>query len=685
MRQGATRLFWLCAALLATACTAATSPSRPAVLLSFRGGSDDVAAYDSSDDQQSSSSVEAASEGAGSTMAPSSSSAALAEYVEKLNTFMDTFESLVARASTTCKRSKFLGFTASAASVRQRPDRRALNTAHQQLREIYRDAMSLSEAEHRQHLFAATTLRLHVLLRLLLSEPSSAAPDVGASAGVCVPAELPPPPELVPPDELEALYALRGEMTKKPTGTLSEVVAELRKALEEPAAAHLSLLYSALLASASGGSAALPRVGDGAQRPSPVPSPFGEPLDGEEPTDGSAAGGEAGGGGGSAMAEEEMLELQREVAQALEMAEAAGLAQQQQQAEAERLIAEHANARRAAEAAAAEAVQKLAAIEAGGGAGGAAAAEAVEAAAAAAREREAKGEAQLGEAHASLAAAQAALAEASKGRDEAAAACDEARARAAEMEEKLRLSSQSAAQAAASEGAARGQAAQLAQQLQALEAQHAQLSSSHQKLEEASANHVALEAQVAHRIEALAALGRELPDGPDAPSVPLGQHREVQLELQMLHQRHADLQRQHAASMHHLGQARAEARAAAGHAAELQRRLEQAEAQLTAASAFQPPPRAVAPPAASAGGSPLGEEASAAAAAIVSQSTEAAKAVGGSLFGLLSKGAQKAQEISKSFIEDVSGLQGSGADAPAPSMPSGNAMPPQDDPGRRLV
>ena len=244
-------------------------------------------------------------------------------------------------------------------------------------------------------------------------------------------------------------------------------------------------------------------------------------------------------------------------------------------------------------------------------------------------------------------------------------------------------SSQSAAQAAASEGAARGQAAQLAQQLQALEAQHAaQLEPSEAR--GASANHVALEAQVAHRIEALAALGRELPDGPDAPSVPLGQHREVQLELQMLHQRHADLQRQHAASMHHLGQARAEARAAAGHAAELQRRLEQAEAQLTAASAF-PPPRAVAPPAASAGGSPLGEEASAAAAAIVSQSTEAAKAVGGSLFGLLSKGAQKAQEISKSFIEDVSGLQGSGADAPAPSMPSGNAMPPQDDPGRRLV
>ena len=56
----------------------------------------------------------------------------------------------------------------------------------------------------------------------------------------------------------------------------------------------------------------------------------------------------------------------------------------------------------------------------------------------------------------------------------------------------------------------------------------------------------------------------------------------------MLQQRHAELQRVHAEVMHQLGLARAEGQSAASHARELQRRLEQGEARLHAASAFRP-------------------------------------------------------------------------------------------------
>jgi hypothetical protein len=87
-------------------------------------------------------------------------------YADDLSNFMSTFETLLEEASKTCKRSAF-GFTASAARVRQRPDRRALRTAHLQIREIYHDAVGHACAE-RQHLFAAATLRLQIILRLLL-------------------------------------------------------------------------------------------------------------------------------------------------------------------------------------------------------------------------------------------------------------------------------------------------------------------------------------------------------------------------------------------------------------------------------------------------------------------------------------------------------------------------------------
>ena len=164
----------------------------------------------------------------------------------------------------------------------------------------------------------------------------------------------------------------------------------------------------------------------------------------------------------------------------------------------------------------------------------------------------------------------------------------------------------------------------------------------------------------------------------------------------MLQQRHAELQRVHAEVMHQLGLARAEGQSAASHARELQRRLEQGEARLHAASAFRPLDGAPFDHATAgreaaaqrgadvqAGAPTRDHDATAAAAALVSQSAEAAKAVGDSLFGLLSKGAQKAQEISKSFMEDVGGLQGSAADAPTP--PTAGAGSTLDGPGRRLV
>ena len=46
----------------------------------------------------------------------------LAEYTRGLDTFMDTFDVLLNKASSDCKRSAFLGFKASSSRVRQRAD-----------------------------------------------------------------------------------------------------------------------------------------------------------------------------------------------------------------------------------------------------------------------------------------------------------------------------------------------------------------------------------------------------------------------------------------------------------------------------------------------------------------------------------------------------------------------------------
>ena len=606
------------AVVFLTTAHSSTSISRSALVLNYRGGADAT--------------------GLDEEPALPSAAACLRTYVEELNTFMDLFEALLEKASRTSKKSRFLGLTASAATVAQRGDRRALHTAHQQLREVYRDAVSLSEREDRQHLFAAATLRLHVLLQILLRAP--APPDVAASAGVGTLAEHPPPTELVPPEELEALYALRGEMVRKPQGTISEVLAELRTALEALANAHLSMLYACLRAAAT----ALPTTTKGLPE-----GGMDMPQDGTSWPSHATAGADMG-------------ELEREVAMALEQAEAAQAAAQQQQAETERVVAEHGAARAAAEAAAADALKRLAAAEA-------AAAEAQQQHGQQAATRAAD-QGQMAE---KLSAANAQLDEALRMRDESTAA-------AAEHGEKLRLASQAAAQAQAAEAVARSHAAHLAQQLSGLEAQHSQLTSAHKALEHQTAQHALLEQQIAHRIEALSQLGREIPDGPTAPAVPLTQHRELQMELQSLQQRHAELQRAHAGSVHALGQARAEAQGAGGYVRELTRRLEVAEAKLQAANAFQP----MAPPVSM----PTGEadaasDGAAAAAALVSSSAEAAKAVGGTLLASLNKGMQQAKALSKGFLDDFAGLQGGGADeAVPPRVPE-----PQDDEaaGRRIV
>ena len=157
--------------------------------------------------------------------------------MEELGNFMTTFDALVERATSTSKGSLFFGFTASAARVRQRPDRRALRSAHVTIRELYHDAVSHA-CDERQHLFAATTLRLHMLLSLLLRQAADAtAPDS---------APCRPPPALISAEEAETLDQMRSECTRKPKGTIAEIVAELRTALEGPAASHMALLYLTL-------------------------------------------------------------------------------------------------------------------------------------------------------------------------------------------------------------------------------------------------------------------------------------------------------------------------------------------------------------------------------------------------------------------------------------------------------
>ena len=636
---------------VALALSVATS-SHPLIspLHALRGGDDgtmvvrESSGDDASDQYRGGKSVSSPS----TEQAPSTAASALASYVEELGNFMTTFDALVERATSTSKGSLFFGFTASAARVRQRPDRRALRSAHVTIRELYHDAVSHA-CDERQHLFAATTLRLHMLLSLLLRQAADAtAPDS---------APCRPPPALISAEEAETLDQMRSECTRKPKGTIAEIVAELRTALEGPAASHMALLYLTLAETpkgvlkpsahrmllpprdATGAADATDATGEGA-----AGGAWAEGSgdgDAELTTDGLAAsgagGGDGGGGDGGYLGLPD--DLEREVVMALEQAEEAQRAHLAQQEVAEKQMAEHAKARadaeaqRAAEAARAEAAEQRGLVE-------------------------------------------------------------EARAREADLDERLRLASQAAAQAAAAEAAARGHASQMSEQLSAAEARVAELSAAAATHEEGVRRHAELERQVEARIGALAALGRELPDGPAAPAVPLMQHRELQIEIEQLNLRHAQLQQAHAAALQHCERQRAELPARDAYARDLAQRLEAAEAQLAAGRAYQRP--AASPAAAAATAQDGSDRASGTAQVPVPvadgesvSATSSLGALGGSLLASFGRSVDKVAAISKNLVGDLAGLQdgasvpdgGAGANAGgrpsagAPPLQPGGAMP----------
>ena len=194
-----------------------------------------------------------------------SSSTALEQYLDEMGEFMALFEREVERASRTCKKNA-LGFSASAARVRQRPDRRALGTAQRQLAEMYADALAHGSPE-RLTSFAAASLRLHLLLSLLLREPGAA-----AAGPTAVGLPSPAAGQLLPPETRAGLESLHAAVWKKPKGTVAEALRELRGALEGPAASHLHLVIVALDRAASAspradGAAAAHRAGQGGAEP----------------------------------------------------------------------------------------------------------------------------------------------------------------------------------------------------------------------------------------------------------------------------------------------------------------------------------------------------------------------------------------------------------------------------------
>lgn len=588
----------------------------------------------------------------------------LETYVNSLANFMQTFEELKDKASSTCKKSVFLGLRASETRVRQRADRLALLSAHRQIRELYLDAVSHACAE-RQHLFAATTLRLHVLLTMLLREPDT---DTDA------PSQRLPPPELIPPDDVAALEALRTELVRKPKGTVAEVCGQLRSALEVPASAHLTMLYTTLMQTPAGvASDRAPSARDAPTADATTPEAEGaaSSLDGWDDAEGSTF--------ATAAAPPSAIEplvtshddLEAEVQMALQQAEEAAVAQQASLLEAERQVSEHSAARLAAEEEAAAAHAKLAELEPlleqsraqMAQSAGDAESRAADATAARAKSEE------------ELVSNRAALEHAQSEANEMRAALDAGAVREHDVRERLRLASAAAAQAQAAEGTARSQAAHVAEQLNALQATHAALASSHHALEQQRALYEQLQQQVAHRVHQLVQLGRDLPEG-SAPPVPLVQHRELQLELMQQGERLGHTQHLHAVNLHALERMHAEAQASAATVAELTRRLEIADAQMHAAAAFQPPPTPQVqsqpqPPLLQ--GEVISEQLSGVTSAVketLEDTTSKMKEVGGSLVSMLGKRAKQVSELSKGFVGDLTGLVD---DAPSDRQPSSSS------------
>ena len=166
-----------------------------------------------------------------------SGGAALQAYLEAMGSFMERFSQLVDTATGSCKPNFFGMPSPSAAKIRSRPDRQALQQAHRHLHNLHTDALAMASAATLPA-FAAASMRLHQQLLLLLEDTE---PPLGS------------PTALVTQEDATALRALRTTCTQKPQGTVTAVLQQARDALPESAAASQRLVAAALAAGGGGG------------------------------------------------------------------------------------------------------------------------------------------------------------------------------------------------------------------------------------------------------------------------------------------------------------------------------------------------------------------------------------------------------------------------------------------------
>ena len=447
------------------------------------------------------------SDGEAAAEAPPDVGSVCKRYRGELADFFATFEQLVHRACTTCKPNA-IGYRSSRDRIKQRADRQALCTAHARLSEIYRDAAAHVERPSGSvPRFAASTLRLHLLLSRLLSEEdtSSAAPSASDKKPSSADTSPAAPRTLVLDDEAAALDAMRAELCRKPTGTVASVVRELRVALAPAASTQLLLVYRTLLAAAA---ATAPSTGAALSAIAP--------SGGEAGGMGTSAGAAAAATAAAAAALQEELELARQQAEA-----ASDYAR-----EAERLVHEQAGLRSEAEHQAAVLATRVAQLEAAlqrasdattdaqathtAAAQADAAREAAAAAAALAAAREAE--------QASRRAEQASRSELNALREEFRQRSDLLR----ELQERLELATALGTQSAAAEAATREHAERLGETVATLEQQCAKLDAGHRALVQRAAVCAMLEQQAARRALELGQLGEisqqlgEMPPGATA-------------------------------------------------------------------------------------------------------------------------------------------------------------------------
>ena len=643
----------LCASLLALSCVIQPSDHQKTcfALKSLRGGQSNDQFDAMFADRPGRNSAFEDSPDTTTAAPPSDAAGHLAAYADALADFMLTFQQLSDKAGRECK-DRF--WAASESRLRQRPDRQALQSAHRQIRELYHDAITHACAE-RQHLFAATTLRLHLLLSRLLREASPSSTK-SSSSGAGADEDRPPPVEIVPAEEVAALEQLRVELLKKPKGTVADVLTALRRALETPAAAHLTMLYATLMETPIGAI-----TGAGATTASAAPQPAA--LQQQEEEQSGAMTDEFGNDdAGQAVPSQQQAaagardfvandDLEREVQMALKQAEEMSAAQQQSMAEAERQLASHAQARLAAEEAAVVAQARVAELEARVASGQLAVEQSAAASAAAGEEQ--------------LNAAREALSKAESEAKDLKAAMEEAAGREHQLQERLRLASSAAAQAQAAEGTARNHCQGLSEQLQSLQSQYAGLYAAYQAIEQQKALYEQTQSQAQQRTAHLSQMEQQDGQQPHQQAVPLQHLREVQLELHQLTERFNHVSHLHNTNLQHVQQLQADGQASRSQVAELTRRLEMADAQLQAANTFQPAPSSggAAAVSASAGGGDAAatiqqgvSSALSQAAPIAEAATSKMKDVGGSLFNKLAGLTTSLQDTAKGLVGDLAGL-----------------------------